>query len=698
MQGPLAAISFALIGQLPVALLTGAMGSPVAWFSAAVASAAGTWTINRFNSGMTNDLGVELAQTGRSAAIDHAIAEANEIDSLDRDLLQATTSESSVVQEAGVNSIRLFALDLSQMISTLIVPPLLAVLTGGASILASLSLVAAAVAPSVCGTVYGYARSRREESLTSTVHKTQSSFLDTVQRLLSTDVLTYLKFLGAGRDVTNSSHDSNAERSSFELQLKNFRLRTGMRVDALTMVGVLLPIALCVFGVIHGAAVLGPVVGLALAFGGPARRIVSTFSVLQEMSGVRRSWDKFFDRRAHDQDRPFAREIPTGRTITRVIFENVSYSSRGTSILSGVDADLSLRPSDAIALASESGTGKTTFIKLFTGQVRLTSGRITYVFDDGSKADAADLKAESIWRQFALGRQIHEIGRMRVGEVLRLGDPHATATSILGRLSGVGWNLHPDQLAKLCKRRLQDLSGGQQQSIIDVMVLTSKRPIHIIDEPTTGMSSGAVRATMRTLAHHPKPVIFSSHNSRWIYEHGFQVVNFGPTIEPNKGFTVTGSARDARLAGASSDFVLSVVDDGVATPQMPWPQAWEVRDRTIERQGELLTVLRVPEGKRLDRRSGFTYRGPVYSAQQLADAIDSARTAMRLDHDRRGLGVRTGDSTYHPAGSDRVATLLREQYLDCRVIVTDESSEFGDYLRSTLSAQDKARGPAPMLA
>jgi ABC-2 type transport system ATP-binding protein len=148
------------------------------------------------------------------------------------------------------------------------------------------------------------------------------------------------------------------------------------------------------------------------------------------------------------------------------------------------DASFTLEPGEVLGLLGPNGAGKTTTMRLLTGYLRPTSGRVTVGDFDAATRDAKRL-----------------IGYMPEAAGL---PPHFTVRSYLkscARIRGFGDHDRAMELAgvsDVAARPIGALSHGYAKRVALAQALLGDPPVLILDEPTTGMDPRQVTAT-RTL-------------------------------------------------------------------------------------------------------------------------------------------------------------------------------------------------------
>ena len=196
-----------------------------------------------------------------------------------------------------------------------------------------------------------------------------------------------------------------------------------------------------------------------------------------------------------------ARAAQPGRPLVRLQRVGYTYSA-GTPwahrALHGVD--LTLGPSDAVAVVGGNGSGKTTLAWLLAGLLTPTEGDA--LLDD-----------EPIVQQVGrvgLGFQHARLQLLRRTVGAELDGAAAGPGSVTDALRLVGL---PPQLAA---RSIDDLSGGQQRRVALARLLVGDSPMLVLDEPLAGLDDDAraelVAVLLRLRAARPVALVIVSHD------------------------------------------------------------------------------------------------------------------------------------------------------------------------------------------
>jgi simple sugar transport system ATP-binding protein len=205
--------------------------------------------------------------------------------------------------------------------------------------------------------------------------------------------------------------------------------------------------------------------------------------------------------------------------------EGISLSYGKVRALS--DINLAIGRNEIVGLIGDNGAGKSTLIKVLTGVVRPTSGRL-FVRDTAvdwarySVHEAHRLRFETVyqekslgekqplWRNIFVGRQIaNRFGFIKVAEERRIAD------ELLSRklgFRGVGINAD-SAVAKL--------SGGERQGVAIGRAMHFDADLIVLDEPTVALAISEVRKVLdfvSTIKESGRACIYIEHNLAHVHE------------------------------------------------------------------------------------------------------------------------------------------------------------------------------------
>lgn len=149
-----------------------------------------------------------------------------------------------------------------------------------------------------------------------------------------------------------------------------------------------------------------------------------------------------------------------------------------------VAADISVRSGESVALIGPNGSGKTTAVRLLSGDLHPQSGDV--FLDDHPFASLAP--RERARRIGVVPQSIDPQLGFVTGDLVAMG--RAPYLGLLGSLSdgdrrAVRAALASTDSTQLETRLFRELSGGEQQRVALAMVLAQETPFLLLDEPTT---------------------------------------------------------------------------------------------------------------------------------------------------------------------------------------------------------------------
>jgi simple sugar transport system ATP-binding protein len=185
----------------------------------------------------------------------------------------------------------------------------------------------------------------------------------------------------------------------------------------------------------------------------------------------------------------------------RVRMEHIS--KRYGTIQSLDDVDLTLNAGEVLGLVGDNGAGKSTLSKVLSGAVIPDSGRILI---DGrevsfrSPADARGQRVEMVYQDLSLCDTIDVAGNVFLGREPRRGAPGLgfldkarMRREAAEMLAGLGIRI-PDTRLKV-----ENLSGGQRQSVAIGRAVSFDPLVLIMDEPTAALAVAEVEAVLQLI-------------------------------------------------------------------------------------------------------------------------------------------------------------------------------------------------------
>jgi ATP-binding cassette, subfamily F, member 3 len=186
--------------------------------------------------------------------------------------------------------------------------------------------------------------------------------------------------------------------------------------------------------------------------------------------------------------------LPARNNLLRV--ENVG-KSYGTQPLFS-DISLEVHAGERLAIVGKNGSGKTTFLKLLTGEETPDSGKV--IWEGGVRPSYFNQILENL-------------------------DPKDTLTHAVN-IFGMAYHAPKKQVNRFLEmlrfsemdlgQRLGTLSGGQKARVALAQCLLSGSPVIILDEPTNHLDVPSIQVMEQALLHFPGAVIVVSHDRFFI--------------------------------------------------------------------------------------------------------------------------------------------------------------------------------------
>jgi ATP-binding cassette subfamily B protein len=189
--------------------------------------------------------------------------------------------------------------------------------------------------------------------------------------------------------------------------------------------------------------------------------------------------------------------LPIDQVKGELSFENVSFAySNGAEVLR--DINLTIAPGETVAVVGQTGSGKSTLMKLLLRFYTPTAGSIKL---DGT--DLTELKIPDLRAAFGLVSQDVFLFHGSVAENIAYGRPGATQPEIEAAAKAA--EAHdfilqlPQGYATIVGERGQKLSGGQRQRVSIARAVLKDPPVLILDEATSAVDNETEAAIQRSM-------------------------------------------------------------------------------------------------------------------------------------------------------------------------------------------------------
>ncbi|WP_137390607.1 ABC-F family ATP-binding cassette domain-containing protein [Rhodoligotrophos defluvii] len=290
----------------------------------------------------------------------------------------------------------------------------------------------------------------------------------------------------------------------------------------------------------------------------------------------------------------------------------------GKPVLRGLD--LRIDPDDRIALLGANGNGKSTFVKLIAGKLKLDAGEMRY-HNRMSVGYFAQHQVEAL-----------DLEATPYDYMLKL-MPEATVAQRRARLGSFGFG------AELADNRIGTLSGGEKARLT-LMLATFHRPqILLLDEPTNHLDIDSRAALANALNEYEGAVILISHDRHlieacadrlWLVANG--------TVRPFDGdlddYTrlVLESARERARAARLEKQQQSQGDE--AAPSVRESGAAESRSEPVQTTPAAEAQVTAQERRRMAaqlRHQLSPYRRRIEAAEKRVDLLQKRIAAVEAD-------------------------------------------------------------------
>jgi len=190
-------------------------------------------------------------------------------------------------------------------------------------------------------------------------------------------------------------------------------------------------------------------------------------------------------------------DLPIDQVRGELAFDNVSFAySNGAEVLHGIN--LHVAPGETIAVVGQTGSGKSTLMKLLLRFYAPTGGSVKL---DG--VDLAELQLPDLRAAFGLVSQDVFLFHGSVAENIAYGRNDATTSEIEAAAQAAEAHDFIQQLPQaydtIVGERGQKLSGGQRQRVSIARAVLKDPPVLILDEATSAVDNETEAAIQRSM-------------------------------------------------------------------------------------------------------------------------------------------------------------------------------------------------------
>jgi len=223
-----------------------------------------------------------------------------------------------------------------------------------------------------------------------------------------------------------------------------------------------------------------------------------------------------------------------------------SYTTPAGDVAALHGIDLTIRPSELVAIVGKSGSGKSTLLNLIGGIDRPTSGSVRVFGTDLASLSGGAL---DVWRGRTVGfvfQFFQLLPTLTAVENVMLPMDFAGRVPVRERRARALALLSRVGVAPQADRLPASLSGGQQQRVAIARALANEPPVLVADEPTGNLdtaTAGEVLGLLRAAADAGTAVVIATH------ERDLGSL-FDRTVELADGAVLAVSPRAAALEAA----------------------------------------------------------------------------------------------------------------------------------------------------
>ena len=310
-----------------------------------------------------------------------------------------------------------------------------------------------------------------------------------------------VKTMGAEARLRERLLDEFVAMATKQFDADFSRMTYGAAIDTVGFTAKVLFLLLTAHQVIAGNMTIGGLVAftsLAALANGPVLTLVGLYDRLQLVSVlVDRLTDIFESEPEQGHDHSALRPVPTLEG--RLTLQNLGFRYGGSDapmILQGVSVDIP--PGTRVALVGRSGSGKTTLIKVLTGLLEPTEGRILY-----DTVDMTTLDYRALRRRVGYVLQESYLFSDTIEANIAFGDPEPVRAKVLAAAQAAAAHGFVERLPLGYQTRVGEsglrLSGGQAQRIAIARALYDQPPVLVFDEATSALDAESERAVKENM-------------------------------------------------------------------------------------------------------------------------------------------------------------------------------------------------------
>lgn len=308
-----------------------------------------------------------------------------------------------------------------------------------------------------------------------------------------------------------------------------------------------------------------------------------------------------------------------------------------------VEADFSIGANERVCLIGRNGTGKSTLLKIISGELQPDKGETQYRDNlrisvlEQQLPESLEEKVVDVVRH-GLEKQIEQIRRYKSLSEM---DLDASGLKDLEKLqsqidAGGGW--HPDQqvetiisqLGLPAESRMSDLSGGWRRRVALAKALVSQPELLLLDEPTNHLDISTIEWLEHVVRGYRGSVIFITHDRTFVQKLATRIVE----IDRSKLISWPGSYKQyltlKEKANEEEDTRNALFDKRLAQEENWIRQGIKARRTRNEGRVRALKAMREEHAKRIKRQG----KARIH----IAESEESGRKVIEARSVKHGYG------------------------------------------------------------
>jgi spermidine/putrescine transport system ATP-binding protein len=228
-------------------------------------------------------------------------------------------------------------------------------------------------------------------------------------------------------------------------------------------------------------------------------------------------------------------------------------------LLSGLD--LNVRPDETVCLLGASGSGKSTLLRIIAGLEKSESGSIYWNEEDLSDVPAYRRKFGFMFQDYALFPHLSVEQNIAFGMNTKASTKKEIRSEIVDTLKR--FNLPGYE-----QRRVQELSGGEQQRVALARTLASRPRLLLLDEPLAALDRNLRKQLLQeirdVLHEYGTPAIYVTHDQEEAFAIGDRISileggEFLQTGTPEDVYNYPSSLQVANFLGLTNQLIGKVI-------------------------------------------------------------------------------------------------------------------------------------------